>query len=316
MSVDVLTYCGNIYAECLKNKNGNSLPHHHTMIITDILIPIISLLSLLGVSAWVSYDASLRLRGHKKEDVELSFLYIFPIANFVIDFFCAFLFYIRRQDIFHHHHRPVLMQVTSDYDFSANVSESSSDSSGHEIELSDMHSSTSSRLERTNLVKSSSRSPSFNSRGSQSDGEGEDHSSDSLPNHDHHHHPHHETNVNMMSAFTHVSGDTLRTIATFAAAGVSSFFHIDPSICDAWAAIIVSATIVISALPLVYSISRAINATVYSRLAAAAPVVEDDHLNNLHKMQGADSEAAVTDVEIESGVGLGEGEEREKLTQI
>lgn len=238
MSVDVLTYCGNIYGEYLKNDHGKI--DQKTIIITEILVPSLSLIALVGVSAWVSYDASLRLRGHKEEDVQISFMYIFPIANFVVDIYCTCLFFLRRHDIFHH--QPVHIQITSDYDFSADFSDSSSDSSGHDIELTDIHHH---RLERTNLVSSKS----------QKSTEVEENLEKSTS-------PNTETNVNMMSAFTHVSGDTLRTISTIVAAGVSSYFHIDPSICDAWAAIIVSASIVFSAIPLVYSISRTIS-TVY-----------------------------------------------------
>lgn len=242
MSVDVLTYCGNIYAEYLKNNTGKI--DQRTVIITEVFIPTLSLLALVGVSIWVSYDASLRLRGHKEEDVELSFMYIFPIANFIVDIYCACLFFLRRHDIFHH--QPTHTQITSDIDFSADFSESSSDSSGHEIELTDIHHH---RLERANLVPS--KSPMSHNQSEENLEESNQQNA--------------QTNVNMISAFTHVSGDTLRTISTIVAAGISTYFDIDPSICDAWAAIIVSATIVFSAVPLVYSISHTILA-VYSSI--------------------------------------------------
>ena len=113
MSVDVLTYCGNIYAEYLKQDEGSDglggggrggmrRINQKTILVTEIIIPSTSLISLVGVSVWVSYEASLRLRGHKVEEVELSFLFIFPIANFIIDIFCAILFYLRRHDVFQH----------------------------------------------------------------------------------------------------------------------------------------------------------------------------------------------------------------------
>jgi Co/Zn/Cd efflux system component len=238
MSVDVLTYCGNIYAEYLKGVSGKI--DQRTIIVTEIVIPIVSLVSLVGVSIWVSYDASLRLRGHKHEDVKLSFMIIFPIANFVIDFYCALLFYLRRHDIFRQSPSSFDLQMfTSDEDFSIDFSDSSSDSSGREIQLSDFHHSAS---ERKNLVSSSSKSSS--SSVDPGEGSGGDQGA----------------NVNMMSAFTHISGDTLRTVATIIAAGISYYFHYDPGLCDAWAAIIVSATIIFSALPLVYSISHTISA--------------------------------------------------------
>ena len=47
-------------------------------------------------------------------------------------------------------------------------------------------------------------------------------------------------NLNMMSAFTHVGGDTIRTISVLTAATVSLLSGIDGDICDAWAAIAVT----------------------------------------------------------------------------
>ena len=60
-------------------------------------------------------------------------------------------------------------------------------------------------------------------------------------------------NLNMMSAFTHVGGDTIRTISVLTAATVSLLSGIDGDICDAWAAIAVTISsrhcILISQLP-------------------------------------------------------------------
>ena len=46
-------------------------------------------------------------------------------------------------------------------------------------------------------------------------------------------------NLNMMSAFTHVGGDTIRTLSVLTAATVSLLSGVDGDICDAWAAIAV-----------------------------------------------------------------------------
>ena len=59
-----------------------------------------------------------------------------------------------------------------------------------------------------------------------------------------------EKNLNMISAFTHVGGDTLRTCAVFIAAVVSDTTSASGTVCDAWAAVIVSITIVICVMPL------------------------------------------------------------------
>jgi Co/Zn/Cd efflux system component len=59
-----------------------------------------------------------------------------------------------------------------------------------------------------------------------------------------------EKNLNMISAFTHVGGDTMRTCAVFIAAVVSDATSTSGSLCDAWAAIVVSISIVFCVMPL------------------------------------------------------------------
>ncbi len=58
------------------------------------------------------------------------------------------------------------------------------------------------------------------------------------------------TNLNMLSTLTHVSGDLMRTISVLAAAILSSLFNLNTSLCDAWASIVVSITIVMIVCPL------------------------------------------------------------------
>lgn len=57
-------------------------------------------------------------------------------------------------------------------------------------------------------------------------------------------------NINMFSAFTHIGCDTLRTLAIFLSAIVSSTTGTKSSLCDAWAAVVVSITIFIAVIPL------------------------------------------------------------------
>lgn len=63
-------------------------------------------------------------------------------------------------------------------------------------------------------------------------------------------------NLNMMSAFTHVGSDTLRTGAVFFAAVLVSAGNYSSSLCDAWAAVAVTVTIVVFTCPLIYNIFR------------------------------------------------------------
>ncbi|KAJ1422997.1 hypothetical protein B484DRAFT_452074 [Ochromonadaceae sp. CCMP2298] len=64
-------------------------------------------------------------------------------------------------------------------------------------------------------------------------------------------------NLNMLSALTHVGGDTLRTLSVFVAATVSTVSSTSSVQCDAWAAVVVSVTIIIGVVPLVFAIHKA-----------------------------------------------------------
>lgn len=72
----------------------------------------------------------------------------------------------------------------------------------------------------------------------------------------------HNTNLNMASALTHVGGDSLRTGAVFVAATVASVTDLNPTLCDAWAAVVVTITILFLVGPLLSEIRKA-----YSRLS-------------------------------------------------
>lgn len=64
-------------------------------------------------------------------------------------------------------------------------------------------------------------------------------------------------NLNMISALTHVGSDTMRTTSVFVAAVVSSAGHQDGSLCDAWAAVVVTCTILLAVIPLCKEIYKA-----------------------------------------------------------
>ena len=60
-----------------------------------------------------------------------------------------------------------------------------------------------------------------------------------------------------MSAFTHIMGDTMRTVAMFLAALVSTVTGIDGDVCDAYSALVVSLTILVLCMSLVVDIYAA-----------------------------------------------------------
>jgi Co/Zn/Cd efflux system component len=64
-------------------------------------------------------------------------------------------------------------------------------------------------------------------------------------------------NLNMLSAFSHVSADTLRTLAIFIGAGVATT-GVNSAVADAWAAIICSCTILLALIPIFREIANAV----------------------------------------------------------
>ena len=64
-------------------------------------------------------------------------------------------------------------------------------------------------------------------------------------------------NLNMMSALTHVGGDTMRTASVFIAAVVATASTAPSGLCDAWAAVVVSITLCCAVLPLIAEIYKA-----------------------------------------------------------
>lgn len=218
MSIDVFTYGGNLYAEYVKGSELSPMKK----VLSQIAIPVFSLFCLLAVTIWVAIDAYLRLRRSKEVAVALNLMYIFATINFCVDVCCIVLFFYRRNVFFEKSNHTRL--PFSDDDWSVHEDSESA------VCMTDIHA-----VENTKLVRDNGTDIPCEM----------DHASD-------------EPNLNMMSAITHVGGDTLRTVAVLAAAVVSSLFDIDPQITDAWAGIAVSITIVIAVTPLVYSVKQSV----------------------------------------------------------
>lgn len=64
-------------------------------------------------------------------------------------------------------------------------------------------------------------------------------------------------NLNMISAFTHLTGDSMRTFSVIIAALISTIAKIPSNICDAYAAIVVTITIAFMVIPLIREIWKA-----------------------------------------------------------
>lgn len=222
MSVDVFTYFANMYAEATKHdinsKNFNS------RFVNECCIPSISVTCLLGVTVYITIDAVKVLENPPaRDDVPLSYLYGFSIVNLMIDLTCATFFYIRGKDVFY---EPIIPLPLISLEVSLDAEEEEKEF-GHLDEDLDFNFSGN----NSNSFYNSQRYR----EGSNGIGEM-------------------KKNLNMLSAFTHVGGDTVRTISVLGAAGISSAFGIEAAVCDAWAAVAVSITIVAISLPLIIDI--------------------------------------------------------------
>ena len=230
MSVDVFSYITNLFAESSKDYHyqTNSRSSEFKRIATEIAIPSFSVICLLGVTGYISYDAIIVLQ-HPPEvdDVPIVYLYGFATLNLLIDAVCALLFYRRGREVFEEP-RATLNVPT----ISLETSVDSEEEFGHLDEDLDGGYSYSS----------------IRGVGSSSTGSGSGRNDDTfVPAVT-------KKNLNMMSAWTHVGGDTIRTISVLTAATVSMLSGIDGDVCDAWAAIVVSLTILVMTVPLMVDI--------------------------------------------------------------
>lgn len=274
MGVDVLTYLANLYAEQLKYSNYHSPQFRR--IVFDIVVPATAVVTLLGVTTWILSEAIQVIhQSSNDDDVPISYLYGFSIANLVIDVVCNILFFIRGTDVFYHQS----LGIESHY--SAIETENIETTSNHNAIHSDLATSTlHDRAKLSTFLENESQYdvniPDEGSAVLDSSVNYVDQSYDSVA-------PLSSTlrlnpvtkrrwNLNMWSAFAHVSGDTVRTLSVLIAAVVSTTTGFDSALCDAWAAIICSLTIVVIAFVLV------------NELRKTSISIEDNSVTNLENI--------------------------------
>jgi Co/Zn/Cd efflux system component len=259
MSVDVVTYFSNIYAESLKL---DVFRRRSMRIVTDVSIPLFSIAALAAVTFYVTYDAIFRIiHPQIHENVSVAYMYGFASVNLVIDVICSGSFYCRGSGVFYEASEagdgnrdgdrdvlsplspPVLVHISEDSTGSLRLHAVIEDGGcGEELkDATEAHD-----RDKQGAVPSSSSSSSSASSSSRNGDVSTNHGS-SVPL---------KRNLNMMSAFTHVSGDTIRTLATLAAATVSTLAGVDADLCDAWSALIVSGTILAVLVPIAIDIVR------------------------------------------------------------
>lgn len=270
MSIDVATYLANMYTENLKKKYGElSFVWRWAL---DVYIPIFAVSSLLAVSFWIFSDAiQILLYPPENSTVDIAFLYGYASANMVIDIICNYYFFSRGMGAFYDAYEKV-----------ERINDSSNSETENGVAILDRHACESfgtddqsqSNLDSSSECKHFPKTPESNvivNHGTAADDGpsinissdvrialSTDHASTELQRNGAT-----ETdnpklyNLNMWSAFTHMSGDTLRTISVLLAALTATYSGVSGDICDAWASVVCTISILSIALPLIWQIITA-----------------------------------------------------------
>lgn len=292
MSVDVCSYGCNIYGEWAKNNNWRATVR--SRLVLEVAIPSISAIALLAVTVYITFDASsVLMHPPLKNDVYTNYLYGYSAVNLLVDAFCGYLFFSRGDDVFIEDSEiPQLSLDTSihfdeedefghlDDDFDLITRRVNSDSNGGVCcsNFTNLWASFFSMPTRRSTISecnvcccitsqyfrcfSSSishgnSSPDEATQGMYMQVATNSHSKNNncTTDSDTINSPTEKPkNLNMMSAFIHIIGDTLRTVAMFFAAAVASITGIDGDICDAYSALIVAITIFILCAVLIHDI--------------------------------------------------------------
>lgn len=283
MSVDVLAYWCNLYAERIKSQNGYiSL---RTRFFLVVLIPSFSIFCLIFVTIYITYDAITLLTNVPKiNDVDVDYLYGFGLFNLFVDIFCGYLFYLKGIDTF--------IEITKFQPF--HIGGSDIFLNGTDLDNEDIDE------EFGHLDEN------LKDFDEEYDSEGEykvelnRKNIKSIPIYEHIYNylccirseNSVKKNFNMISAFTHVGGDTIRTFTVFIAAFISSFTNIDTDVADSWAAIVCSISIICLVIPLILEI-RLEAKSFYSDNNASLCQLPSDHTDVLSSSRASNQYMAV-----------------------
>ena len=183
-------------------------------------IPLLSVTMLISITCFITFEAIHVILGNRSDNgaVNVVIIYAFCAFNFIVDFACIALFLMRGNG--------ALYELVTDSTHHSSQHDALNDgrarsSSKEENALSPI------KVENNNIVAVSGTDSEVGIK----------------------------RNMNMMSALFHIGGDTLRTFAILGAALYASFTD-GPSneICDAWAAILVSVTVLFLVTPLLLEI--------------------------------------------------------------
>jgi len=268
MSVDVVSYSCSIYGERIKAKYG--FLDKKTRLRLNVWIPLWSVLALVGISAWICSEAIEIIVADfngdnvdEDDDVDVNFMFGFAGANFLIDIVSAKLF-LGGHDGHNHGHSHGARFYEQEPLKSSRLKSACHVCKVVEHRFRASFSSIDGGQKSKSMDgKPSSNNTRSNSRGSQKSHDCHDCEADSsedsilqrskLEGEE----KDEKLNLNMMSAFMHAFGDTMRTLSTLCAALVASVTTIRGDSCDAWACIICAVTVILLVIPLLAEIRKA-----------------------------------------------------------
>jgi Co/Zn/Cd efflux system component len=259
MSLDVVTYMLNIYAEGLKLQNSE-LSEREALLVQTV-IPLSSVIMLIALCAYFMKDAINVLRTDlpsEPDTVDVSYMYFFSILNGAIDVIAVWAFSSRGYRIFYdadttREHAEVVSSLhqpgspsrqgidtgTRAASPSAKAVMKGANNPEEEESLSLLQLDNSPDEEESSLDAAENGETWAGAGGSMSatrlrlnSGDQGGNSSSAVIG------ALGQKNMVMITAASHVGGDTIRTISVLASAIYSSWSGTHADICDAWAAII------------------------------------------------------------------------------
>ena len=216
----------------------------------EVLIPIFAILTLFSVTIYFTSEAIEVLQNSNRgeDNINVMYLYGFSGVNLVIDITCVSMFCCRGRDVFIEK-KEFLPQLSLDTSIDDD-DDDDLDVFGH---LDDDIYKPNSSVTTVSISNNKNDSLTTNASTNMSTLSFTNNSITSIENTQ----KQEKKNLNMMSAFAHVSGDSLRTVSVLIAAIVSTVTGASVDACDAWAAIVVSLMIIVFMLPLFIDIIKA-----------------------------------------------------------
>lgn len=186
--------------------------------ILEVYIPTLSVFSLISVTIWIAYDSIIELTSSNNDDDNVDLIFLYCFSGI------NFVIDIISSGLFYIKGKDVLFYMSRKR-FSSGSSNSSITSQSPTNPKLTNHDPEETHYDDDGISNSSPLDP--------------------------------KTNVNMVSALTHVGADTLRSISVFVAALISTIGGYSSTLCDAWASVVVILTIFIALVPLINEIYKA-----------------------------------------------------------